>query len=71
MQVLDPTDPEHDAPGDNLPWGKGKLSRSAAAVFPSMARFARVVAYDRPDIRFDAGGYHHAEETTPHPRSRR
>jgi pimeloyl-ACP methyl ester carboxylesterase len=60
QQVLDPDDPAHDAPGDDLPWGLGKLERSDAAVFPSVARFARVCTYDRPDIRFDA-----ADVTTP------
>ena len=33
LQVLDPADPAHDTPGDDLPWG-GKLERSDDAVLP-------------------------------------
>ena len=51
QQVLDPLDPVHNAPGDDLPFGMGKLERSDDAVLPSVARFTRVCAYDRPDIR--------------------
>jgi pimeloyl-ACP methyl ester carboxylesterase len=50
LQVLDPADPDHEAPGDDLAFG-GKLERSDAAVLPSVARFTRVCAYDQPDIR--------------------
>jgi hypothetical protein len=32
LQVLDPDDPEHEAPRDGLPWGFGKLIRSDDAV---------------------------------------
>ena len=49
--VLDPTDPAHDAPGDDVGAGMGKLVPSDHAVFPSVARFTRVCAYDRPDTR--------------------
>jgi pimeloyl-ACP methyl ester carboxylesterase len=59
MQVLAPDDPAHNAPGDDLATGAGKLQRSAAAVFPSVARFTRVCAYDRPDVRTGA------DATTP------
>jgi pimeloyl-ACP methyl ester carboxylesterase len=55
LQVLAPGDPEHDAAGDNLPWGKGKLVHSRNAVLPSVARFTRVCTYDRPDVRIDGG----------------
>jgi pimeloyl-ACP methyl ester carboxylesterase len=54
QQVLDPDDPAHDAPGDDVPWGLGRLEPSDASVFSSVARFTRVCTYDRPDIRFDA-----------------
>lgn len=50
MQVLDPNDPEHDAPGDDVPMGMGTLQHSDSAVFPSVARFTRVCTYDRPDV---------------------
>jgi pimeloyl-ACP methyl ester carboxylesterase len=60
LQVLAPGDPEHDAAGDNLPWGKGKLVHSRNAVLPSVARFTRVCAYDRPDVRVEG-----ADLTTP------
>ncbi len=53
LQVLAPEDPEHDAAGDNLPWGSGLLVHSSEAVLPSVARFTRVCAYDRPDVRSD------------------
>jgi pimeloyl-ACP methyl ester carboxylesterase len=53
LQVLDPADPAHDAPGDDVSTGVGKLERSEDAVLPSVARFTRVCTYDRPDVRFD------------------
>jgi pimeloyl-ACP methyl ester carboxylesterase len=53
LQVLDPADPAHDALGDDLPFGSGKVERSDHAVLPSVARFTRVCAYDRPDVRVD------------------
>ncbi|GFG51946.1 alpha/beta hydrolase [Mycolicibacterium agri] len=59
MQVLDPADPAYDAPGDDLPFG-GHLMRSDDAVLPSVARFTRVCAYDRPDVRLDG-----ADVSTP------
>jgi len=52
-QILDPADPVHDAPGDDLGFGMGTLIHSDQAVFPSVARFTRVCTYDRPDIRVD------------------
>lgn len=51
QQVLDPADPAHEAPGDDVSAGMGVLERSDAAVLPSVARFTRVCAYDRPDVR--------------------
>jgi pimeloyl-ACP methyl ester carboxylesterase len=52
LQILDPTDPAQDTPGDDLPFG-GHLMRSDDAVLPSVTRFTRVCAYDRPDVRMD------------------
>ena len=60
LQVLDPADPAHEAPGDDLPIS-GKLGRSDAAVLPTVARFTRVCTYDRPDIRVGD------DVTTPRP----
>ena len=37
LQVLDPADPAHDTPGDDVSAGMGKLERSDAAVLPSVA----------------------------------
>lgn len=54
LQVLDPPDPAHRAPGDDLPWGFGTLVDSDEAVLPSVAHFTRVCTYDRPDVRFDS-----------------
>lgn len=53
QDVLAPGDPAHDSPGDDVPFGIGKLEPSDDAVFPSVARFTRVCTYDRPDIRID------------------
>lgn len=50
-QILDPADPVHHTPGDDVSAGQGKLLPSDDAVFPSVARFTRVCAYDRPDTR--------------------
>ena len=52
-EILDPADPAHDADYDAVAWGQGDLHRSAAAVFPSVSRFTRVCAYDRPGVRLD------------------
>jgi len=52
-EVLAPGDPAHGADYDALAWGEGQLVQSDAAVFPSVARFARVCAYDRPGVRLD------------------
>ncbi len=62
QQVLDPGDPAHQAPGDDVGAGLGKQHRSPDAVFPSVARFTRVCAYDRPDTRSDG-----ADRSTPRP----
>ncbi|AKS35607.1 alpha/beta hydrolase [Mycolicibacterium goodii] len=61
-QILAPGDPEHDAPGDGLPFGFGDLIHSGDAVLPSTARFTRVCAYDRPDVRWEG-----ADISTPRP----
>jgi pimeloyl-ACP methyl ester carboxylesterase len=62
QDVLAAGDPAHDAPGDELPWGIGEIRPSDTAVFGSVARFTRVCAYDRPDIRFEG-----TDVSTPRP----
>jgi pimeloyl-ACP methyl ester carboxylesterase len=59
--VLDPDDPVHQTPGDDVSAGLGKIVPSDDAVFPSVARTTRVCTYDRSDIRFTG------EVTTPRP----
>ena len=59
--ILDPRDPAHDTPGDDVSAGMGKLVASDDAVFPSIARTTRVCTYDRSDIRYTG------EVTTPRP----
>jgi len=49
--ILAPNDPAHQAPGDDVSAGLGKIVPSNKAVYPSVARFTRVCTYDRPDIR--------------------
>lgn len=51
LELLDPGDAARDADYDALAWGMGELHRSDSAVYPSVARFTRVCAYDRPDVR--------------------
>lgn len=53
LQIIAPDDPVHSAPGDDLAAGVGALQPSDDAVLPAVARFTRVCAYDRPDVRFD------------------
>jgi pimeloyl-ACP methyl ester carboxylesterase len=65
-EVLDPADPAHDANYDAVAWGKGDLHKSESAVFPSVSRFARVCAYDRPDVRLD-GPDQSTPVAQPHP----
>src|SRR5260221_8310644 len=50
-EILDPADPAHSAPDDLVLAGQGTLHKSEAAVFPSVSRFTRVCAYDRPGTR--------------------
>ncbi len=52
-EILDPADPAHEADYDAVAWGKGDLHKSESAVFPSVSRFTRVCAYDRPGVRLD------------------
>ena len=52
-KVLDSADPARDAPFDAVSAGEGRLLKSETAVFPSVARFTRVCAYDRPGTRID------------------
>ena len=59
--TLDPDDPVHQTPGDDVSAGMGKLVASDDAVLPSVARTTRVCTYDRSDIRFTG------EVTTPRP----
>jgi pimeloyl-ACP methyl ester carboxylesterase len=63
--VLDPDDPAHAAPGDDVSAGLGKLVTSDHAVLPSVARFTRVCTYDRPDIR--TGANVTTSRPQPHP----
>jgi pimeloyl-ACP methyl ester carboxylesterase len=59
--ILDPDDPVHDTPGDDVSAGMGTIVASDDAVYPSVSRFTRVCTYDRSDIRFTG------EVTTPRP----
>ncbi|MEP9376961.1 alpha/beta hydrolase [Aquabacter sp. CN5-332] len=52
-EILDPADPARAEAYDAVAWGKGDLHRSPSAVFPMVARFTRVCAYDRPGTRLD------------------
>ena len=52
-EILDPADPIRSAPTDLLAAGQGKLVPSDKAVFPSVSKFSRVCAYDRPGVRMD------------------
>lgn len=61
-EVLDPADPAHDADYDAVAWGKGYLHKSDSAVFPTVSRFTRVCAYDRPGVRLDG-----PDQSTPVP----
>lgn len=53
--VLDPADPAHQSPYDLVGAGEGRLREDASAVFPAVARFTRVCAYDRPGTRLEGG----------------
>jgi pimeloyl-ACP methyl ester carboxylesterase len=50
-QILDPADPVHGDPVDQISAGQGDIHDSGRAVFPRIARTTRVCAYDRPDTR--------------------
>lgn len=65
-EVLAPGDPVHDADYDAMAWGKGDLVKSDKAVFPSVARFTRVCAYDRPGVRLEGPGQS-TPVSQPHP----
>lgn len=52
-EILDRADPAREADYDALVWGKGEIHKSESAVFPSVSRFTRVCAYDRPGVRFN------------------
>jgi pimeloyl-ACP methyl ester carboxylesterase len=60
MQIADPSNPAVRSPGDDVGAGLVGQVASDAAVFPSVARFTRVCAYDRPDTRLTG-----ADRTTP------
>jgi pimeloyl-ACP methyl ester carboxylesterase len=64
--VLAPGDPVHEADYDAMAWGKGVLMKSDAAVFPAVARFTRVCAYDRPGVRLN-GPDRSTPVAQPHP----
>lgn len=61
-EILDPADPIRKAPADLLAGGQGKLVTSDSAVMPSVSRFTRVCAYDRPGTRLSE-----ADLSTPVP----
>jgi murein DD-endopeptidase MepM/ murein hydrolase activator NlpD len=63
MQIADPTDPALQSPTDDVGAGLVKQVVSDDAVFPSVARFTRVCAYDRPDTRLTGD-----ERSTPRAR---
>lgn len=50
-QILDPNDPIRNDPLDQVGAGLGHLYDSNSAVFPSVSKFTRTCAYDRPDTR--------------------
>ena len=52
-EALDPDDPVHQAPTDQVALGEGDLKESEKAVFPSVAKFTRVCAYSRPGTGLD------------------
>jgi len=52
-QIIDPADPAHQSPGDDVGGGLVPQFDSETAVFPSVSRFTRVCAYDRPDTRLE------------------
>ncbi len=52
-EILDPADPARAEAYDAVAWGRGYLHHSPSAVFPMVARFTRVCAYDRPGTRLD------------------
>ena len=57
---------QHDADYDAVAWGKGDLHESEMAVFPMVARFTRVCAYDRPGVRLE-GPDQSTPVAQPHP----
>ena len=59
--ILDPDDPVHQTPGDDVSAGMGKIVPSDHAVFPTVAHTTRVCTYDRSDIRYSG------DVTTPRP----
>ena len=65
-EILDPADAAHAVDYDAVAWGEGDLRPSDAAVYPSVARFTRVCAYDRPDVRL-AGPDRSTPVAQPHP----
>lgn len=67
-EILDPADPVRAARHDLLLAGQGRLLKSASAVFPSVAQFTRVCAYDRPGTRI-AGNNTSTPVVQPHPLS--
>lgn len=65
-EILDPADAAHAADYDAVAWGEGDLHPSDAAVYPSVARFTRVCAYDRPGVRLE-GPDQSTPVAQPHP----
>ena len=65
-EILDPSDPAHNADYDAVAWGQGDLHKSESAVFPTVSRFTRVCAYDRPGVRL-YGSNQSTPVAQPHP----
>lgn len=61
-EILAPGDAAHVTPADDVSAGLGTFVKAQEAVYPSVAKFALVAAYDRPDVRFEGG-----DLTTPRP----
>ena len=65
-EILNPADAAHAADYDAVAWGEGDLHPSDAAVYPSVARFTRACAYDRPSVRLE-GPDQSTPVAQPHP----
>ena len=64
-QILDPADPAHAEPLDQVSAGQGDMHDSRRAVLPQAARTTRVCTYDRPDTR-TTGAHRSTPRSQPH-----